>query len=133
MKKKKQIKNLIILAVVTVGIVLGLWAMKSSLNPNSNASGKCQGGSFGIFNGNCYEMWPRSCGSGCCSEKVSMNKCKNYKYYPKKGGDCPGEGYVAGGIDVQGNATSCYLKNGKVCENIPDRCCNKEVSVSKCN
>lgn len=132
-KKKQQTRNLIILAIVTVGIVLGLWAMNSSLNLNSNASGNCTGGSFGILNGNCYEMWPRPCNGGCCSKKVSMNRCEDYKYNPKKfkksASDCKGNGYDT---DKDGN---CYLIDGKVCDysgNIGNDCCNKKVDKKFC-
>ncbi|MFA6081123.1 MAG: hypothetical protein WC741_01820 [Patescibacteria group bacterium] len=129
-KKKQQIRNLIILSVVVIGIILGLWAMKSSLNPNSNASGKCVGGSFGIFNGSCYEMWPRSCNTGCCSQKVSMDKCKNYEFLPNKKSksDCPGTGYQ------KGSGTECFLKDGKVCTlaDGTEFCCNKKVEDKFC-
>lgn len=81
-KKKQQTRNLIVLAVLIVGIILGLWAMNSNFSLNSKASEKCPGGTFSIGpDNNCYELAARSYGSGCRNKRVAFQKCRNAKYF----------------------------------------------------
>jgi len=135
-KKKQQTKNLIILAVVTVGIVLGLWAMKSNFSLNSKAAEKCKGGGYFLGNLNtCYQENAKTCSNGykCCAKKVEYSKCKNKPYYnylkkqKKSVNDCKGNGYSPASWG------GCYLIGGKVCGTDSERCCNKRVDTKFCN
>lgn len=86
-KKKQQTRNLIILAVVTVGIVLGLWAMNSKFSLNSKADyNDCKPtGVYALLNPNsCIEFKrKKSDGMLCGYRNVEMKYCTSDKYKPK--------------------------------------------------
>lgn len=142
-KKKQQTRNLIVLAVVTVGIVLGLWAMNSKFSFNSKAAGaNCFSGIY-MKGGDkkCYEVQAQ-CGAKCCNKVVDNSKCKDSKYKYKEGQIPPGQGEEKYGLKCPGTGYSwfgttdptCYLLDGEVRldnNNVPG-CYNKKVPNKFC-
>lgn len=86
-KKKEQTKNIIVLAVLIVGIVLGLLAMNSNFSLNSKADyNDCKPtGLYSLLNtNNCIE-WKikQSNGQRCGYRQVEMKYCTSDKYKPE--------------------------------------------------
>jgi len=143
-KKRQQTRNLIILAIVTVGIVLGMWAMNSNLSSDSKAAGKtCLSGIFiKGADAKCYEVMAVQCGLKCCNRQVANIKCRDSKYKYIKGQDPLGQGEEKYGLKCEGTEydwfgespnEECFLKRGRVCGSAEQPyCCSKKVPNEFC-